>query len=125
MFIKYNPNPTASRVGDCTIRAVSKAMNQSWEDSYIDLCLYGLLLGDLPSANSVWGKYLRENGFKRHIIPDTCPSCYTVNDFCEDHKKGVYLLALNGHVVTVCDGDFYDTWNSGDEIPVYYWTKEE
>jgi hypothetical protein len=27
-------------------------------------------------------------------------------------------------VVTVQDGKYYDTWNSGNEVPVYYWEKE-
>lgn len=124
MFVYYNPNPFASRVGDCTVRAISKVLDQEWEQTYIDLCLYGLLQGDLPSSNSVWGKYLREKDFKRHIIPDTCPNCYTVKDFCYEHERGVYLLALNGHVVAVIDGDYFDTFDSGSEVPVFYWTKE-
>lgn len=124
MYRNYNPNPSAARVGDCVIRAVSRIMNQGWEKTYLDLCTYGLMQCDLPSANSVWGKYLHDNGYKRRLIPDTCPACYTVRDFANEHKKGDYLLALNGHVVTVCDGDYYDTWDSGDEVPVYYWEKE-
>ena len=71
-------------------------------------------MGDMPSANAVWGAYLRGKGFVRQIIPDTCPDCYTVAD-----------LALSGHVVCVINGDWIDTWDSGGEIPLYYWHKEE
>ena len=42
-----------------------------------------------------------------------------------DNPEGKYLLATGTHVVTVIDGDYYDTWDSGDEIPIYYFTKEE
>lgn len=125
MYVEFNPNPSGSRVGDCTVRAISKALRQSWEKTYIDLCLYGLIMCDMPSANSVWGKYLKDRGFRRHIIPDSCPDCYSVNRFAEEHKKGTYILALNGHVVACEDGNIYDTWNSSDEIPIYYWQKEE
>lgn len=38
---------------------------------------------------------------------------------------GRYLLALDQHVVAVVDGDYYDTWDSGNEIPIYYWMKGE
>ena len=49
----------------------------------------------------------------------------TVSDFAEDHPKGTYILALSGHVVCVKDGDYIDTWDSGNEIPLYYWQQEE
>ena len=49
---------------------------------------------------------------------------YTVNDFCADHPTGTYILCIDGHVVTVQDGKYFDTWDSGNEIPVYYWEKE-
>lgn len=120
----YNPNPQAARVGDCVIRAVSFATGQSWEKTYLDLCVYGLINCDLPSSNNVWGRYLRDKGFRRYMVPDTCPSCYTVKDFTEDHPKGEYILAISGHVVAVKDGCHYDTWDSSDEIVVFYWKKE-
>lgn len=125
MYANYNPNPKAARVGDCVIRAVSKVLNQEWERTYIMLAIYGFMLADLPSANHVWGRYLKDNGFRRSLIPDKCPACYTVKDFCEEHQKGVYLLALNGHVVAVVDGCYFDSWDSGDEVPVYFWEKEK
>ena len=27
-------------------------------------------------------------------------------------------------VVALIDGDWWDAWDSGDEVPVYYWQKE-
>ena len=49
------------------------------------------------------------------------PDCYTIEDFCADHPMGLYVLGTGTHVVTVVDGNYYDTWRSGDEIPQYYW----
>ena len=37
MFKEYNPNPVGNNVGDCVIRAITKAMDKSWEDTYIDI----------------------------------------------------------------------------------------
>lgn len=124
MYRPYNPNPDGIRVGDCTVRALSKALDQSWEKTHAGMYLDSYSLHDMPSANHVWGAYLRRHGFKRRIIPDECPDCYTVEDFCRDHPSGTYVLAIDGHVVCVQDGDWYDTWDSGGEIPVYYWTRE-
>lgn len=122
-FVSYNANPDGKNVGDCTVRAISRALNQDWETTYTGLALQGFIMRDMPSANHVWGSYLRSNGFSRYILPDACPDCYTVSDFAGEHPEGVFILALSGHVVCVEDGNYYDTWNSGDKVPLYYWER--
>jgi hypothetical protein len=125
MFIEYNPNPEQAIVGDCVVRAIAKLMQIDWESAYVGVVSQGFLMRDMPSSNAVWGAYLKKNGYKRHTLPDTCPDCYTVEDFCRDYPKGRYLLCTGTHVVTVVDGNYYDTWDSGNETPLYYWTKED
>lgn len=120
MWVPYNANPDGIRGIDCTVRAISAAMGQSWDDTYIGLCLEGYRLKQMPSANAVWGSYLLHHSFHRYPIPDT-GGIYTVIDFCEEHPKGLYVLALSGHVICVIDGNYYDFWDSGDELPLYYW----
>ena len=120
----YNPNPARNRVGDCTVRAISKAMGQDWEQTYAGLSAYGYMIKDMPSANIVWGKYLKKNGFCRYLIDDKGQDYYTVRDFCEDHPEGTFILAIDGHVVCVSNGYYYDSWDSGNEEPIYYWVKE-
>ena len=124
-FVKFNSNPDRSSVGDCTIRAISKIMGDSWDDTYIGLALQGYELKDMPSSNHVWGAYLKEHGFKRFAIPNTCPDCYTIKEFTQDYSDGEYLLATGNHVVAVINGNYFDTWDSGDEVPVFYWVKED
>ena len=124
-YKNYNANPTGKHVGDCTVRAVSKALGCCWEEAYAGLIAEGYLYKDMPSANRVWGAYLRRKGFKRKSIPDEFSDYYTVVDFCNDYPKGTYVLALDRHVICIIDGDYYDTWDSGKEAPIYYWTKEE
>ena len=124
-FVFYNPNPAGKQVGDCPVRAIAKATGQSWDETYTGLCVQGLAMGDMPSANSVWNAYLRQHGFTRNVIPNACPDCYTVAEFAKDHPRGVYVLALSGHVVCVVDGQYHDTWDSGNEIPLFYWKKED
>lgn len=125
MYREYNPNPAGKRVGDCTVRAISKALGQEWEQTYTALALQGFLLCDMPSANHVWGAYLRSKGFRRSILPDDCPDCYTVRDFCADNPRGSFILALSGHVVAVENGFYFDSWDSGREVPLYYWYRKD
>lgn len=124
-WIPYNANPRNVNVGDCTVRAISKALGESWETVYAGIALEGFMLCDMPSANHVWGAYLHRRGFTRKIVPDSCPDCYTVADFAREHPQGTYILALSGHVVCVIDGDWYDTWDSGSQIPLYFWCRKD
>lgn len=124
MWKEYNPNPAQSRAGDCAVRAIAKALNTDWESAYAKIAVNGFLMGDVISSNAVWGSVLRQNGFKREIIPNTCPDCYTLEEFSRDHPRGVFVVALPGHVATVVNGDIYDSWDSSKELPLYYWRKE-
>ena len=123
MWKEFNNNPMARRVGDCSVRAVSKALGISWEEAFAKIAAAGFAMGDVMSADSVWGAVLRQNGFYRKTIPDSCPDCYTAADFARDNPRGVFVLGFGGHVATVEDGVIYDSWDSSQEIPVYVWYK--
>ena len=123
-YVKWNPNPVSRSVGDCAVRAVAKALNMGWEAAYIALVINGLQMADLPNSDAVSGATLRQHGFKRKAVENTCPMCYTVADFCEDNPKGTYVLYCGGHVVTAVDGDYFDAWDSGQEIVQFVWYKE-
>lgn len=119
-FVFANPNPKHNLVGDCTIRALSIAAGKDWEKVFAELSLYGFMSCDMPSSNAVWGQYLTDLGYKRSIVQDSCPAC-TVRDFAARNPHGKYILGTGSHVVCVVDGDYYDTWDSGDERPIFVW----
>lgn len=121
----FSNNPTGRNVGDCAVRAVSLALDTDWETAYALIAMNGYLMGDMPSSDSVWGAVLRQHGFYRDAIPNTCPDCYTADDFCRDHPQGTFVLAFGGHVATVRDGRLLDSWDSSREIPQFYWYKKE
>lgn len=121
----YNPSPAGRNVGDCAVRAIAKALDIDWEAAYATLSFSGYQMADMPSSNSVLGAVLRKNGMYRHAIPNTCPDCYTVEEFVDDHPEGLYVIGTGNHVVTAEDGIVYDSWDSRKEIPIYYWSREE
>lgn len=122
MYKKLNVNPVCRRGDDCTVRAIATALDKTWEEIYVDLCVYGLKEYDMPSSNHVWGAYLLDRGWTRHLAPT---EHYTVEQFADDHPEGRYILALHGHVVACISGCYVDSFNSGQEIVIYYWKKED
>lgn len=124
-FVLYNPNPTGRNVGDCAIRAVAKALKTDWETAYVMIAENGYAMGDVPSADSVWGSVLRQNGFYRKSIPNSCPDCYTAGDFARDNPRGTFVLGFGGHCATIDNGILYDSWDSSQQIPQYVWYRRE
>lgn len=124
MWVEFDNNPVRENADDCAIRAISKALNIDWERAYILLCVNGMAMGVLMNRNEVIFSVLRQHGFKRKNIPDTCPTCFTVEEFCERYPQGTYVVGTGNHVITIIDGDYYDTWDSGNEIVAFAWEKE-
>lgn len=117
----FNNNPVSRNVGDCAVRAVSVALGIDWETAFALIANNAYQMGDMPSSNAVWGSVLRQHGFKRSVIPNSCPDCYTAEQFAADHPHGTYVLGFGNHVATVKDGVIFDSWDSSQEIPQYYW----
>ena len=103
MWVRCNPNPMGRTTGDCVVRAIAIATDHSWREAYRDLCRIGELECDMPSSNLIWGLDLKDKGGRQFLLPETCPS------------------GTGNHAVAVIDGDYYDSWDSGDEVPTYFW----
>ena len=122
MFEFVNVNPCKRRLGDCVIRALSLALNQQWERTYIDLCIEGYIQCDMPNANNVWEAYLEYKGFKRYPVSGVM----SFEEFAKAHPDNVlYVVATGSHVAVIQGETLYDNWDSSDEIIAYYFVKEK
>lgn len=121
MWIRCNPNPLGRQTSDCVVRAIAIATEQSWKRTYRELCDLGEIEAEMPNANAVWGLYLKQRGGKQFLLPESCPQCITVRAFCEKYPEGIYVIGTGSHAVAVMDGDYYDSWDSGNEVPSYFW----
>ena len=133
MWIHYNDNPFGLDVGDCVIRAISLALNYNWFMVHDELCFLSRKMADMPSSNRVWKQYLANKGCKEQMVQNSCPNCVTVERFTRTHPKGRYVLSTceytkanndivvtGTHVVAAIDGDYYDTWDSGGDVPLSF-----
>lgn len=123
MWRYYNSNPCGRMVGDCSVRAVSAALDVSWDEAFDLLAHNAREMCDMPSSDAVIGSVLRQHGFVRSIIPSSCPDCYTIGEFAEDFPRGVYVLGTGQHVAAIIDGVILDSWDSSNEIPMFMWRR--
>ena len=121
MYIYYNANPEGKSTGDCVIRAIATITGKSWDEVYDEMYLMGKYRHQMMDDNSVWHEYLYHLGFEIHPIH----SHTTINKFCYQHPIGEYLLGTGKHLVAAINGDYLDAWDSGNEVPVFYWQKGE
>lgn len=130
-YVYYQPNKKdlKDQVGDCQVRALSKALNISWLEAFdltIPICrelqTYTIFACDLKKTKEAMATL----GFEYTGISNkkgtTRP---TVKSFALSHKKGTYILSVAHHVVACVDGIYYDTWDSGNKSLYGYYTFKE
>ena len=129
MYKYFQPNKLdlKDEYGDCTIRALSKALNLSWIETF-DMCRpyerkYQCPISCMPLK--IYKEVFISLGFKYQGISNKRGSQRpTVKSFAETHKVGTYILSVANHFVTVVDGIYYDTWDSGNKSLYGYYEKE-
>lgn len=122
-YLHYNPNPFGLSTEDCAVRTLCAILRIDWESAHKLLSDTSRDMGLMPSNPAVIWAILKMRGFHRSALWDQCPDCYTVAHFAEDHPRGVFVVATATHILAVIGGNWYDSWNSGDEIPLFYWQK--
>lgn len=122
MYVNYNANPSGKATGDCVIRAISTITGLPWRTVHWELAMLSNDVYQMMDDNPVWHEYLRRLGFNIRTINWPCSR---VKDFCKCFPYGRYILGTGKHVIAVIDGDYYDTWDSGNELAVFYWKLEE
>lgn len=116
----YNPNPKNNAANDCVVRVLCKVFNMDWDTAYGLLCEEGLRLKEIPTTNYVWEKILEDAGMTR-VFMRCATNCPTVAQFLMKNQNGVFVLCSGTHVVACKDGDYFDTWDSGDVRIQYYY----
>lgn len=113
---KYNPNPDKKNVGDCSLRAYCAVFNIEWGDAFDEascVAKANSLMMDTHKTCEIVMKnhgYVIDEEFKKSKRKDL-----TVNEFAMTHPYGRYFLNTHGHLVAVVDGEYYDSWDSGDK----------
>lgn len=115
---KYNPNPKSRNIGDCTLRSYCAAFGIEWNEAFD-------IASRVAKANSSMIQYVAdkvlteefgctvdENYNKKKVKGK---DRITVNNFAMTHPYGTYILHVRSHQVTVKNGEYWDSWDSGDK----------
>lgn len=124
-WIEYNPNPCGNeKATDCVIRSYCAAEDLEWDAAYKLACEAGKNLGCMPNDSQATNEVMvNEFGYTRHKISKELRGI-TVNEFACRYNKGIFVLVVPSHMVTVIDGEYYDTWDCGDKKVRAFYTKE-
>ena len=119
-FVYYQPNKKDLRdkYGDCTIRALSKALDCTWLEAFdlmIPICRKAQVPNIFSAEAKVRNPLVESLGFKYTGISNRKGTRRpTVDEFAKDHPHGIYICNVANHEVTIVDGRYYDTWDSGE-----------
>ena len=112
-WVEYNPNPNSNNTGDCSIRAYCAAENIEWDKAYDIACKYGKVFSLMPNDKKTCKNILEEEfGYEYHKMQKD-ERGKTVNQVAIDFPVGTYILDCGKHFVTIIDGEYYDSWDSG------------
>ena len=115
---KYNPNPKSRNIGDCTLRSYCAAFGITWEQAFD-------IASNVAKKNSSMIQYVSDKVLTEEfkcIVDENynkkkvkSKDRITVNNFAMTHPYGTYILHVRTHQVTVKDGEYWDSWDSGDK----------
>lgn len=128
-FQYYQPNEKdlKDKYGDCTVRALSKALNCTWLEAFdltIPICRREQVTNLFDAPSVIERTFLAELGFDYHGISNKKGTRRpTVDEFAKTHPKGTYILNVANHEVACVNGKYYDTWDCGYKSLYGYYEK--
>lgn len=140
-FHFYNANPKGKIGDDCVIRAISSALEQSWEKTVRELTEVGIHYGYVLNDQHTYERYLKQKGWIKIRQPRKDDNTkYTGKEFCEklqDLENIEYILDISKeqaksniiahigghHIVAIINGKVNDTWDSTGGCIGNYWVK--
>ena len=124
IFEKYNKNPRNIKASDCAVRAIATALNQSWLQTYNDLCNLGADLCRMPNEPITYERYLKQKGFDKQKMPKREDNTrYTIEEFADElaDVDKVYIISVAKHLTVLRGVTLVDIWNCSYKSVGNYW----
>lgn len=115
MYKFYNNNALGLYENDCTVRSISTATGNSWDDTYEHLSNIARLQGTMMDDREFIINYLDERYYRLNNIPET------VGEVAGAYPDNVLLITMRGHIVCSKYGVVYDSFDCRNRIAEYCW----
>ena len=119
-FEKTNNNPLGIKTGDCVIRAISLALNKSWDEVFNDLVKIAKIKKSVPNQDIVYFSYLEK--YERVTIKAEKDKKRLK---VEDIKYKNCVVKVANHITCIKDGVLCDIWDIRKKAVYRYWIIEE
>lgn len=127
-FHYFNANPKNKVGGDCVIRAICTALNQSWEQTVMELTEVGIKYGYVANDLHTIKRYLKNKGWIMQKQPRKADNTkYTGKEFCKEYGSHYQNIIANigaHHIVAIVNGKLNDIWDSTNGCIGNYWIQE-
>lgn len=129
MYKYYQPNrkDLKDKYGDCTIRALSKALGVTWIEAFeitLPYCRAYQCTNIFDMPRKLVNEVMQDLGFVYFGISNRSGSKRpTVASFAKAHKHGTYIANVANHEVAIVDGVYFDTWDCGRKSLYGYYEK--
>ncbi len=124
-FKQFNANPKQwKREGDCVVRALCVALDQTWEETYKELFELGLKKCTMPNSKSTYEAYLKQKGWIKNKMPrHDDGSRYTIRQLAKEYPTMKAVVSVANHLTYLEYGTLIDTWDCSMKSVGNYWTK--
>lgn len=115
MYKFHNNNSLGLFTNDCSIRALSTATNNTWDDTYEHLSNIARMNGKMMDDKYFIQEYLDNRYARIEEIPQT------VGEVAGMFKDNVLLITMQGHITCSKYGVVYDSFDCRNRIAEYCW----
>ena len=125
-FHFHNANPKGKNASDCVYRAISVALNQTYEQTVREMCECCLKIGYSPNETKTIKKYLESKGWVAFKEPrDPNNKKISLKRFLVHLKPNDVVIALVGshHCTLVKEQKVWDTWDCTEKLVHSYWKR--
>lgn len=115
MYRFHNNNALGLFENDCTVRAISTATGNTWDDTYKHLSNVARLNGTMMDDKDFIINYLdaRYNRLPTYGL--------NVGEVAGKYPDNILLITMNGHITTSKFGTVYDSFDSRNRLAEFCW----
>lgn len=115
MYKFYNNNSLGLFKDDCTIRAISTATGNTWDDTYKHLSNIARLNGTMMDDKNFIIRYLDERYERIYDIPKY------VGEVAGTYPDYILLITMNSHITCSMYGTILDSFDCRDRVATNCW----